>query len=858
MTMRPVPRRSALVAAGLLAAAAATTAAGASAASVTARTDASTGPPARAAIAPAAAGQRVPVFGSPTVVDNYRPGFEPDIAVDRSPGGQRRLYTSTPFGFSTTQSFIERSDDTADSFHLVEGNVAGKPGTCAGGGDTEAQVDRVDGSLYFADLQGLTNYSNSRSDDHGATFNLSCASVTTPVVDRQWIGLDTNGGTTGVRSGGRAYFDYDNVAQASGANQLVINQSVDGVQYGAVCAAGVACTGPATVISPDEGLPGNLIVDDTAGGAHQHSVYAAHGNGAQTAVVVSICRGAAAGKPASAAAAADYCTDPTAVSTDGSRLSTHWHDVNVDIPATGQVDKAFNVIQTDTAGNLYMTWASAPVMTLPDGTQPQTKPAQIFLATSTDGGEHWSPRRQINQPAQATNIFPWISAGDPGRIDIGWYGSEQTTGKVPYDSDSLDTGLWDVYLGQSLDALSATPSFTVTKVSDHHVKYGNISTGGLGGASDRSLGDYMQVQTGVRGEALLSYVDDTSTGRNQDFTQGSGQSPPEAAGPTIVAKQIGGPSLYAAPGDLGNATPAVDAVTAPTGNAFFSAATTATTAPAAQDLTGVAVTRADATHLTITLTTADPKLADDLAVSPTLGGSTGVWQVRWAERYEPALLDGAIRYVGMQSTAGQPPSFFTGTTTCIASTRCKFFSYPTTTSVPGRISGASVSWTVPLNVIGSPKDGDTLYSVTGTTVSQLAPSTASTATLPTAGDPANSQLPNTLDAAPSFSYTLRPAAAATATTGGTTATTGGTVVAPAKKAAAKRSAPRKPVVARKTPTSRQPVVQPKRTLAFTGLAAGLPTLAVGLLVLTLVLRRTRRGRPSDGSGGQGVGHDQVR
>jgi len=370
------------------------------------------------------------------------------------------------------------------------------------------------------------------------------------------------------------------------------------------------------------------------------------------------------------------------------------------------------------------------------------------------------------------------------------------------------------------------------------VKYGNISTGGLGGASDRSLGDYMQVQTGVHGEALLSYVDDTSTGRNQDFTQGSGQSPPEAAGPTIVAKQIGGPSLYAAPGDLGNATPAVDAVTAPTGNAFFSSATTATTAPAAQDLTGVAVTRADATHLTITLTTADPKLADDLAVSPTLGGSTGVWQVRWAERYEPALLDGAIRYVGMQSTAGQSPSFFTGTTTCIASTRCKFFSYPTTTSVPGRISGATVSWTVPLDVIGSPKDGDTLYSVTGTTVSQLAPSTASTATLPTAGDPANTQLPNTLDAAPSFSYTLRPAVAATATTGGT-------VVAPAKKAAAKRSAPRKPVVARKTPTSRRPVVQPKRTLAFTGLAAGLPALAVGLLVLTLVLRRTRRGRPGD-------------
>ncbi len=702
------------------------------------------------------------------MVDNYRPGFEPDVAVDKSSsGGGKTIYTSTPFGFSTTQSFIERSDDGGASFHNVAGNVSGKPLTCAGGGDTEAQVDPVNGSLFFSDLQGLTNFSNSRSDNKGASFSTSCGSVAGAGVDRQWIALDTNGGTTAVGAGataGRSYFDYDNVAQAGGSNQLVINQSVDGVQYGSACAGGQACSGPATPISPNEGLPGNLIVDNT-GGAYRHSVYAAHTNGAQTAVAVSICRGAANGVPLSASAAADYCTDPTATASDANNtlVSTHWHDVNVDTPDKGQVDKAFNVVAIDTAGNLYMTWASAPID--PTGAVAgQTAPAQVYLSVSTDGGQTWSPRAKVNGPDQKTNIFPWISAGDPGRVDIAWYGSQQTTGKAPYDSDSLDTGLWDVYLAQTTNALTGQPSFTQTTVSDHHVKYGNISTGGLGGASDRSLGDYMQVQTGVNGEAVVSYVDDTSTGRNSDFTGGTGQSPPEASGPTMIARQVGGTSLYTDK-TVGSSTAAVNGSTDPAGDAFATSAGQTSTGSAAEDLAGVSVTRPDAAHLAFTMGTRDANLAADLAPPAAVaagGGTTAVYLIRWAERYEPTRLDGAIRYVGMQSTAGGTPTFYTGTSTCIATTRCKFFSYPATTAVPGSITKDTITWTVPLADVGNPAPGAGLYSVTGSSTVQPQPSTASTQTLPTSGDIANTQLPLLLDAAPSFSYTVPADAPSTA------------------------------------------------------------------------------------------------
>src|SRR4051812_46792895 len=83
-----------------------------------------------AAAVPAAAAS-VPVFDTPTVVSFFMPGYEPDAAIDHSPtAGAGQIYTSMPFGFSTTQSFIFRSNDDGQSFHLTEGNTLGKPTTC--------------------------------------------------------------------------------------------------------------------------------------------------------------------------------------------------------------------------------------------------------------------------------------------------------------------------------------------------------------------------------------------------------------------------------------------------------------------------------------------------------------------------------------------------------------------------------------------------------------------------------------------------------------------------------------------------------------------------------------------------------
>src|SRR4051794_31788644 len=84
-----------------------------------------------------------PTFGTPAVVNPWLPGNEPDVAVDKSASGKGLLYTSWPNGFSTTISYINRSNDAGRSFHPTEANILGKPITCAGGGDTDLQVSPV-------------------------------------------------------------------------------------------------------------------------------------------------------------------------------------------------------------------------------------------------------------------------------------------------------------------------------------------------------------------------------------------------------------------------------------------------------------------------------------------------------------------------------------------------------------------------------------------------------------------------------------------------------------------------------------------------------------------------------------------
>ena len=211
-------------------------------------------------------------FSRMVIVDEQRPGNEPDVKVN--PTGQ--IFSSEPFGFSTASSFLWRSGDHGRSYQLVPGNIGtGKPSTCAGGGDTDLYIDPSN-ALYFSDLQGLTNISNSVSTDGGKTFKTTCSGAPNSPVDRMWFAAKGN-----LKKGNLSlYQDYDQTGTSAGTdnpggNQLVETVSTDGTTFLPVLNTnvnGTNCAGTApNCVTDNEGISGNQVVDPRTG-----NVFIAH------------------------------------------------------------------------------------------------------------------------------------------------------------------------------------------------------------------------------------------------------------------------------------------------------------------------------------------------------------------------------------------------------------------------------------------------------------------------------------------------------------------------------------------------------------------------------------------------------
>ncbi len=429
-------------------------------------------------LAPAAsAASKAPAFGREVIVDHQRVAGEPSISID----SQDRIYVAAPFGFSTTASFVWRSTDHGRSFHLVPGDLAtfGKPTTCTGGGDSALAVDTRN-RLYFGDLQGLTNVSNSVSSDQGATWLTTCNAANAVGVDRPWIATFGD-----PQAGGALYQTVDQIGQCVGAcdqslgevgaNIVEITRSQDGVAFSPL---------PAQQIEPDGIVSG--IVTDSQGG-----VYIAHtglvdgaGNiigGADVnsndnaVVVVRFPNGF------QSATATQLLNGQTLCQMQPSTCTTSVV-YRAPLDATGNstvtVGQDFSPIAIDRAGNLYVTWSQATV----DSTGNISGTSQIYMAASTDHGAHWGSPVRVTAatPSLQTNLFPWIAAGDAGRVDIVWYGTS-TLGSCPNQpcGSSAIQAHWSVMMAQSLNAIvkgapNPAPSFTTTQVSEVSNHFGAI------------------------------------------------------------------------------------------------------------------------------------------------------------------------------------------------------------------------------------------------------------------------------------------------------------------------------------------------------------------------------------------------
>src|SRR5207244_11652482 len=149
------------------------------------------------------------------------------------------------------------------------------------------------------------------------------------------------------------------------------------------------------------------------------------------------------------------------------------------------------------------------------------------------------------------------------------------------------------------------------------------------------------------------------------------------------------------------------------------------------DLLSVKVSQPDLSHLTVTL-----KLKSLASLLPATGADSVMWLTR-----SQCLSTGddgeesyRIFYLGAAPVAGQAPSYFAGTGTsasdldvqgtgCVTNTprNCKIVVYPEESPATGTINSATGTLTVTASLadLGSPIQGDTLFSVTALTFAYI-------------------------------------------------------------------------------------------------------------------------------------------
>lgn len=691
-------------------------------------------------------------FSHAVVVDEQRPGFEPDVKVD----GNGTIYSSVPFGFSTTQSFVWASRDRGNSYQFVPGIVGpGKPATCVGGGDTDLYLDSGN-ALYFSDLQGLTNISNSVSTDGGATWSTNCAGAPNTPDDRMWFA-----GTGSLAVGNlNLYQDFDAVdSSVTGGNQLVETISHDGTTFTPVVntSPGTDCLGAALhdCVTGNEGISGNQVVDPGTG-----NVYIAHTttNGSSGTPGVAVSEGKIT--PG---------TPTTATWTESPNLDAALCPNQSCVDSSGNPEELagenFASIARDAAGYLYVAFTAGP-LDHANSSDPNfgalSAPEQIYVvhslqpAGANPSALTWSAPTRLT--SAGTNTFPWIVAGSGGRVDVAWYHTATTSEQgtcasgsgtcTLYGAGSFQHAEWSVQMGQSLNANSSAPAYSTANVSETYVKHGQICTNGIGCATggDRSLGDFLQVTIDNQGAAVVSYVFDTSA----DTSAG------EDAGPEVISRQLSGPSLLASVGSVSqNGGPGLDMgfVSDSTGDAFYPSGGSRTAAPGNLDLTGASL--ANGTNNTL-IATIHVRSLKSLTASSSLGGPDASWLMRWTVVKPGTTGNGDIYYAGMDNNQGAggsgKPTFFAGDTSGIppanSAEHTKYLAYPQTHLLSASQasydpSTGTITMIIPRSDVGSPANGTALYSIAAFSATSTTPQSAAT-------------LFNLIDATPTFELVVGP------------------------------------------------------------------------------------------------------
>jgi hypothetical protein len=447
-------------------------------------------------------------FAPSTTVSATFFGAEPQTTLERqiagSQGGRvdpNRIFVDWPLSSRTGIGQLSRSLDGGDSFRLLYDRTCAersRPNCLTeGGGDTEDEVNLINGDLLFADQEVVANEALASSTDHGDTFPAArqfAVSNTGTAVDRQWL----------------AWVDPSLVSVAGQQVEAFFSYHIPalGVHVMAITASGTPIVQPAPQLL-DVSQSGNLRVDNT-NGPGRGWIYLPYRNGG--------------GYQVATAAAAGYA-DP---------MSWTANLVSTDQPAI------FPWLNLDARGNAYAVWVASGIVYL------SVSPIDDPRNNPTTGrpGRYWTPQIRVT-PSQVTSaVFPAVTAGDAGRIAIAYMGSEDCTGV----SDGCpDAAHWNTYVSVLTDALSITrggPTTVLAGKVNHRIDHrGQVCTSGTTCSGDRSLLDMIDLGSDQTGRIGVVFMD------NNNGLAAEPRTNPSKAGPfTQFAKEVAGPSLVAPTG----------------------------------------------------------------------------------------------------------------------------------------------------------------------------------------------------------------------------------------------------------------------------------------------------------------------
>lgn len=382
---------------------------------------------------------------------------------------------------------------------------ANDTGFAPGGGDTDLAVapDRNAAGFYnvYVASLSLANIDVSTSTDGGATWSLDPVTTPETIDDREWIAADTNN---------KVCISYHDAPQ--------------GITVGCSSDAGLTFTQFASALDVNHAFQisengiGNLAIDPTSHTIYQ--TYSAITTAAETACAPQL--GVSAGT-------CNYHGVYMAVSTDGGASFTDYPVYISPDPSVGYGHQFVNV-SVDSAGNVYSVY---------------TDDHHVYYSFSKDQGKTWSGPYLITT-ASGTQIFPWSTAGDPGKLDVVYYQTPYYDGVSTPDNYPASAA-WTVGFAQDLNALTPGSAWSRQTASPTN-HFGGVCESGVTCTGNRDLYDDFGVAASpTTGLASIIYSDDQfdPSGPNASGCDAT-TSNSSSCDHTAIATQTSGTGIYAA------------------------------------------------------------------------------------------------------------------------------------------------------------------------------------------------------------------------------------------------------------------------------------------------------------------------